>query len=365
MIWSSFGGGRYLVLEAESDSLFGEWEHHGSKFDFDGGHAMLFYTLDGKRMISLHSPNKSNFERAFFAEYGSMRNIILGTDWFTDCDDAVALRLLCRAHMRGEINLSAVVINACLPDSVPSLDGFITLEGCSLPLIGIDHSATVFKGSSTYQRRLSEYASVYRSNEDAEDGVRVYRRALANAKERVDICEIGFLQVLAALIESEGDDISPQSGIELIRQKVGRLYIMGGRWDVDGGMEYNFSSSSVAAAAAHTVLRYFPRPITLLGWEIGNDVITGKHLRHDDHLKVAMCDHGSPCGRPSWDPMLVSLALCGDADTAGYRCVEGTAYADTDTGANHFTPCNSGQHRYVIKKCDSTFYEKIIDELIK
>ena len=69
MIWSSFYDGRYLVLEAESDSIRGKWTHKGSKFDFDGGHAMLFYTLEGKQMISLHSPNTANYERAFFCEY--------------------------------------------------------------------------------------------------------------------------------------------------------------------------------------------------------------------------------------------------------------------------------------------------------
>jgi GH43 family beta-xylosidase len=69
MIWSSFYKGRYLVLEAESDSILGKWTHKGSRFDFDGGHAMLFETLDGKRMISLHAPNSANNERAFFYEY--------------------------------------------------------------------------------------------------------------------------------------------------------------------------------------------------------------------------------------------------------------------------------------------------------
>ena len=69
MIWSSFYDGRYLVLEAESDFLGGKWTHGGSKFDFDGGHAMLFYTLDGERMISLHRPNTANYERAFFFKY--------------------------------------------------------------------------------------------------------------------------------------------------------------------------------------------------------------------------------------------------------------------------------------------------------
>lgn len=69
MIWSSMYNGRYLVLEAESDTIKGKWIHKGSKFDFDGGHAMIFYTLDGTRMISLHKPNSMNNERAFFFKY--------------------------------------------------------------------------------------------------------------------------------------------------------------------------------------------------------------------------------------------------------------------------------------------------------
>ena len=71
MIWSSLNNGRYVVLGAESDngSVHGKWIHTGSKFDFDGGHAMIFETLEGKRMISLHSPNKTDFERAAFFEF--------------------------------------------------------------------------------------------------------------------------------------------------------------------------------------------------------------------------------------------------------------------------------------------------------
>ena len=69
MIWSSFYEGRYLVLEAESDSLRGEWRHGGSRFDFDGGHAMIFETLKGERMIALHSPNTAGEERAQFYRF--------------------------------------------------------------------------------------------------------------------------------------------------------------------------------------------------------------------------------------------------------------------------------------------------------
>ena len=69
MIWSSFYKGKYLVLLAQSDSIRGKWEHKEPRFDFDGGHAMLFECLDGKRMISLHRPNIIDKERAFFNEY--------------------------------------------------------------------------------------------------------------------------------------------------------------------------------------------------------------------------------------------------------------------------------------------------------
>ncbi len=69
MTWSSFYQGRYLVLQSESDSLRGKWIHGGSPFSFDGGHAMVFNRLDGRRMISLHSPNTADNERPFFFEY--------------------------------------------------------------------------------------------------------------------------------------------------------------------------------------------------------------------------------------------------------------------------------------------------------
>ena len=61
MIWSSFLDRRYVVLEAESESgsVLGPWTQQSSRFSFDGGHAMIFETFEGERMIALHSPNAS------------------------------------------------------------------------------------------------------------------------------------------------------------------------------------------------------------------------------------------------------------------------------------------------------------------
>lgn len=69
MIWSSFCEGKYQVLRSTADSLRGKWTHSKGVYSFDGGHAMLFTTFEGERMISLHMPNTTNFERAAFIKF--------------------------------------------------------------------------------------------------------------------------------------------------------------------------------------------------------------------------------------------------------------------------------------------------------
>ena len=105
-------------------------------------------------------------------------------------------------------------------------------------------------------------------------------------------------------------------------------------------------------------------PITFLGFEIGADVTSGRGLAKDDLLYAAMCDHGSPNGRLSWDPMLADLAVTGDAEVAGYTAVQGTARIDRETGANHFTEDAAGLHSYVIRKYDPAWYEARLERAI-
>ncbi len=70
MLWSNNAHrGGYAVGLAISDNgkVDGNWLHHSQalykkdlKNEYDGGHAMLFETLDGQLMMSLHSPNGSD-----------------------------------------------------------------------------------------------------------------------------------------------------------------------------------------------------------------------------------------------------------------------------------------------------------------
>lgn len=203
-----------------------------------------------------------------------MRNIILGTDWWTDCDDVVALRLLTRAHKAKEINLLGIVINACMEYSVTSLEGFLNTENVYDIPIGIDLEATDFGGKPPYQQRLSHFSKKYQCNADAEDAVRLYRTTLANADSPIELIEIGYPQVLTAVLQSDPDDICNLSGIELVKTKVSKIWMMAGKWDRNPDKENNFARNARSRNAANILCSLCPVPITFLGWEAGANVIT-------------------------------------------------------------------------------------------
>ena len=297
-----------------------------------------------------------------------MRKFILGTDWCDDCDDVVALRVLCRKVLANEIELCGVVINACMEYSAASVDGFLAQNEIFDIPVGIDLEATtdiVGGRSAKYQKRMASFATRYKCNTDAEDAVRLYRRLLAESTEPIEIIEIGFLQAVAKLLESEADDISPLSGIELVKSKVRKFWVMAGRWDMPVGSENNFRHNHLSRRGGHIFCEKCPVPVTFLGFEIGYpDVITGDTLEKDDPLYYALLDWGCPEGRYSWDPMTALLAVIGDEAAAGYDAVTGTAEVDPKDGSNRFTVHSDGPHKYVIKKHENCFYKNLINEII-
>lgn len=290
-----------------------------------------------------------------------MRNFILGTDWGEDSDDCVAVRVLARAHKKGEINLLGIGINTLTEYSAPSLYRFLEKEGYICE-IGVDKECPHQIQYVTYQKRLA--AETSKTNDDFETSVRLYRKLIAQSDGPVEILEIGFLQVICGALMSGPDDISDKTGMELFKEKVKKVWIMGGRWDVEPGMEYNLCKYPFAQAASHEFVTSCPCPITFLGWEIGSCLITGDKLADDDFLHLALADHGSGSGRESWDPMLAVLALTNDNEKAGYKTVTGTATVD-EQGRNYFKEDPNGAHEYVIKAHENSYYSDIINDLIK
>ena len=158
------------------------------------------------------------------------RTFFLGTDWWTDCDDCVALRILARAVRADKVTLAGIAINACMEYSVASLDGFLRTEGLSSIPIGVDADATDFGGNPPYQKRLAQYAHTYRSNADAEfDSGLIYelsvlRRYVAGLLEKVcrkrpDTVKAKMLMELVQLIHPASPNAVP--GDSILRETIG------------------------------------------------------------------------------------------------------------------------------------------------
>lgn len=65
MLWSTFGEDGYVqgYSRSLSGSITGPWAAEDLLYSRDGGHGMLFRTLDGRLTLALHSPNSTGAER--------------------------------------------------------------------------------------------------------------------------------------------------------------------------------------------------------------------------------------------------------------------------------------------------------------
>ncbi len=289
----------------------------------------------------------------------SKRNVILGTDWWTDVDDCVALRLLCNAHKKCEIELIGVGVNACMEYTAPSVNAFLIAEGLSDISIGIDFDGTDFEGKfHPYQKNLCQLPHAIKNNEDCEDAVNLYKKLLEAAKEKVDIIEIGFMTILSGVLESDG-------GIELFKEKVNKIYVMGGKWDEENGKEHNFNNNPRSRWAAHILCEKCPVPIIFLGFEVGYGILSGDGLPENDVLSLCIKEYGcEKTGRYSWDPMTALLCITGDIEKAGYSEVCGKARVNPQTGENNFV-IGEGLHSFVIKEKPDRYYRDEIQKRIK
>ncbi|MGN0201466.1 MAG: family 43 glycosylhydrolase [Candidatus Cryptobacteroides sp.] len=103
MIWSNMSPEGYAIGIAESvtGKVTGPWKHHEKPlFEKDGGHGMIFRTLEGKLCLTLHAPNGGGLERAHFFELEDTGDgLRLKTAWDEDefsliCGPAPTMRVL-------------------------------------------------------------------------------------------------------------------------------------------------------------------------------------------------------------------------------------------------------------------------------
>ena len=290
--------------------------------------------------------------------------VIFDTDWWTDVDDACALRLLLQEEQKGSIDLLGVCLSAVCETSVPSLASFLDYEGAASIPIGADKQATDYPGKSKWQQTIldSHPGRKVSSLDNVQDCVEFYRKLISKSRKKVDIIAVGFPNAISRLLESGPDKYSSLSGKELVKKKVGHLWLMAGKYPE--GKEHNFELTERSRTSGAKICSEWPTPVTLLGWEVGIKVKVGGSVPEDDLLHKVLVAHGSANGRYAWDPMTAWMACLGSPELAGFDTVVGEAVLDPATGENKFNCKADGSHRYVIMAHEPEWYATAIDKIL-
>ena len=291
--------------------------------------------------------------------YTGVPLVILDTDLGSSTDDLFALEMLHRYQQEGRCRLLGVVVdrmgepNAAVADVMNTWFGYpdtpigLVRKGIPAPRVWIDYGAmpgyTDADGKPMFRRSVSNYASL-------PDGYLLYRRLLAAQPDHsVSICSIGFVTALAALLQSEADEYSPLGGVELVRQKVKCIYVMGGVFGQSVEPDFNFSQG---ISFASDFFRLWPKEVDMVfspmevgeGIEYTPEQVISDISWTDAHpIKQVYLKCNCDTGQRMWDPMAVIQAVEGDGlfTLSGRGTVSLTPKAETI-----FTPSATGNCRY-------------------
>ena len=288
-----------------------------------------------------------------------------------DVDDVGAL---CLAHAladRCEARILAIVHDTALPSGAAGISVINEFYGRGDIPIGayrgpVGNPDTTSRPEWTNHGRghyvdqiVADWPQGQSSLGNVSSALKVLRSSLGQAADHsVVFVSIGFLTNVHDLLvsgpDATGDGLP--SGLELVRTKVKRVVMMGGRarFDAEPIVEWNFGGCGgrcgpydALGEITSAALARWPStvPISFVGFEAGVDVHTGGFYIHKPPGFDSPCSQayhlfcqemGGWCyvdGRASWDPMAVLYAVRGNAGET-YTLEVGTMEVNAQTGAN-------------------------------
>ena len=284
--------------------------------------------------------------------------IIYDTDMGNDVDDALALAMLHSLQNRGESELLAITATKDHDEVAPYLDAINTFYGRGTIPIGVTDSDVTPERSRftgvTLERDDDEYLYPHDLNigEPVPSAVHLLRETLAGQPDNsVVIVQVGFSTNLAELLQTDRDNYSSLSGLELVEQKVKHISIMAGSFAPIGGqvhLEYNVVQD---ISSAQYLAENWPTPIYWSGFEVGlairypaisieNDF---NYLDRHPIPESYQAYIPTPHERPTWDLTSVLLAVREERNYFGISesgtvtvLEDGETIFEADPGGNHF-----------------------------
>lgn len=309
--------------------------------------------------------------------------IIFDTDIGVDCDDAGALALIHRLCNRKEAELLAVTHCYSSPYVAGCIDSINNFFGREIP-IGINYDSGI-NGEDVYAQLLCDnfknrYPSeTYQTSRSVPDTLTVLRSTLANAENKsITLVVTGSFDSMKKLVLSEPDNISPLSGKELIKQKILRTVVMGGRffesWPMtvyqDGNPEkgpvsWEWNVRANGSGASKTVCDEWDGELVFSSYEIGSYIKTMVQYPNrapaNDPVAAAYYAFNKGKGRCSWDLTAVLEAVRPEEYWNYHDYGKITVNSDYIT---QWSPNENYKHTYLLPKIDYEIIRKTIDGLI-
>jgi len=242
--------------------------------------------------------------------------LIFDTDIAEDCDDVGAMAVLHALADKGELDILAMMVSMPVEYGAPALDAINTyFDRPDIPIGTLKNSQDALGAANidVYNKALTaKFPNDLKHAYYTPNALTLYRKLLANQPDTsVVVLTVGPLTNLYHLMKSTGDEFSSLDGMELIRKKVKRFIMAGGK--LPHGSSYNFRLSP---EKSEYVINNWPTEHWLVPNELGDSVFTGVemlsktsaanpiHVAYDLYRKA----HPGWEFRPSWDQMAVYIA---------------------------------------------------------
>ncbi len=290
--------------------------------------------------------------------------LIFDTDIGNDVDDVLALGMIHALQSRGECELLAVTITKDHELAAAFTDVVNTFYGRGNVPIGVCRSGITASAGKFNPLAEAKDDGKYRydhdliSGKDAPAAVTVLRQALASAEDgSVAIAQVGFSTNLANLLDSKPDDISPLSGVELVKKKAKLLSIMAGAFTKipgkDGPYDHKEYNIVKDIPAAKKIASDWPTPIVWSGFEIGIAVPYPhesieqdyRYVEHHPLAEAYIAYNPPPHDRPTWD--LTSVLYAVRPDRGYFSLSPQGKVTVADDGLTTFSEDDNGPHQYL------------------
>ena len=316
-------------------------------------------------------------------EVGQGVPIVLDTDLGIDVDDAGALAVLHALADRGEADILATVANVYDPYAVAAIDAVNTYYNRPDIPTGRNPNPAHYAVATPYWRpEIPHFVATMAEFPNDTDldaltpAVSVYRQSLAAQPDgSVTVVSLGFMQNLADLMDSAPDEYSDLGGMDLIRQKVEKLVVMGGVYPGHRGELYLSGGQEMDAAAAKQVVDNWPTTTVFSpgNADVCDSLLNGGTLSEETPETNPVREgyalfNGPERGRASWDLCAVLYAVRGLADPedgAYFKLAETEERLTvTPEGASRWVESENSPHERMLRVMAVEELENILEALL-